>query len=139
MDRRVSLTVLVIVLAAAIALVFLFQGNKETDQCMYSSKNYTSTSLEECSRIRYTCAEEMKPFQNDCGCGCEPASTEKYYCTSESRDNELCIQEYAPVCGWFDPKQIQCIKYPCAQTFTNSCFSCIDPRVLYWTEGECPA
>lgn len=61
------------------------------------------------------------------------------YCTPESRQAEVCIQLYKPVCGWFDPEKIQCIRYPCAQTFSNSCFACANADVLYWTEGGCPA
>ncbi len=60
------------------------------------------------------------------------------YCTPESRQAEICIQLYKPVCGWFNPEKIQCIRYPCAQTFSNSCFACGNENVLYWTEGECP-
>ena len=59
-------------------------------------------------------------------------------CTPQSREAAACIQLYQPVCGWFDPAQIQCIKYPCAQTFSNSCFACMDEKVQYWTEEECP-
>lgn len=62
---------------------------------------------------------------------------EQNYCTQESREAQMCIEVYDPACGWLDPAQIQCIKYPCAQTFSNSCFACMDRRVLYWTKGEC--
>ena len=65
-------------------------------------------------------------------------SSEGNYCSSESRNAEACIELYQPVCGWFNPEKVQCIKYPCAQTFSNSCFSCMNPDVLYWTDGECP-
>lgn len=60
------------------------------------------------------------------------------FCTPQSREADACIQLYQPVCGWFDPAQVQCIRYPCAQTFSNSCFACMDGKVQYWTEGECP-
>ena len=63
---------------------------------------------------------------------------EENYCTPEQKKADICIELYQPVCGWFDPKKIQCIRYPCAQTFSNSCFACADEKVLYWTEGECP-
>ncbi len=58
-------------------------------------------------------------------------------CPAET--GEFCIELYQPVCGYFDPKKIQCIKYPCAQTFSNSCFACSNENVLYYTDGECPA
>ena len=61
-----------------------------------------------------------------------------HYCTAEQRKGEMCIGLYQPVCGWFDPARIQCVKYPCAQTYSNSCFACKNDKVLYWTEGGCP-
>ena len=60
------------------------------------------------------------------------------YCSPESRKGEACTAIYQHVCGWFDPQKIQCIRYPCASTYSNSCFACMDEKVLYWTEGECP-
>lgn len=62
----------------------------------------------------------------------------EHYCSPASRGVGACITLYKPVCGWFDGAKIKCIKYPCAQTFSNGCFACIDDKVLYWTEGECP-
>src|SRR3989344_1398931 len=59
-------------------------------------------------------------------------------CEASDRSASVCIELYQPVCGWLDPNKIQCIKYPCAQTFSNSCFACMNENVLYWTEGECP-
>ncbi len=59
-------------------------------------------------------------------------------CTAEQRQGNVCPELYGPVCGWFDPARIQCIRYPCAQEFSNGCFACHDDKVLYWTEGECP-
>ena len=63
---------------------------------------------------------------------------EENYCSEESKQATVCIQVYDPVCGWFDPQKIQCIRYPCAQTFSNSCFACMNENVLYYTPGECP-
>ena len=65
-------------------------------------------------------------------------SSKQNYCAAEQRKGEMCIELYKPVCGWFDPARIQCIKYPCAQIFSNSCSACHDGKVLYWTGGECP-
>ncbi|MEK6918297.1 MAG: hypothetical protein AABW51_05100 [Nanoarchaeota archaeon] len=64
--------------------------------------------------------------------------TKEVYCNAESRNVNVCVEIYSPVCGWFDSKKIQCIKYPCAQTFSNGCFACQDEKVEYYTEGECP-
>jgi hypothetical protein len=63
---------------------------------------------------------------------------EKHFCSIVDRASEACMEVYDPVCGWFDPGQIQCIRYPCAATYSNSCFACIDSKVHYWTRGECP-
>lgn len=63
----------------------------------------------------------------------------KTYCPINSIKDGVCIEIYKPVCGWFNPIKIQCIKYPCAETFSNSCFACSDDKVEYWTEEECPA
>lgn len=63
---------------------------------------------------------------------------EKNFCTPESREAETCKAIYEPVCGWFNPEKIQCIKYPCAQTYSNTCAACMNEDVLYWTEGLCP-
>lgn len=63
----------------------------------------------------------------------------KTFCKIEQRNAQACITLYQPVCGWNDPERIQCIKYPCAQTYSNGCFACSDEKVSYYTEGECPA
>lgn len=60
-------------------------------------------------------------------------------CAATTRPAGACIQIYQPVCGWFNPDKIQCIKYPCAQTFSNSCEACMDSKVISYTEGECPS
>lgn len=62
----------------------------------------------------------------------------KYFCPEESRNVGACITLYNPVCGWNDPEKIQCIKFPCASTYSNSCEACKNPDVLYYTNEECP-
>ena len=62
----------------------------------------------------------------------------KHYCSPEQREGEVCAEIYQPVCAWFDPAKVQCIKYPCAVTESNSCFACKKSDVLYWTDGTCP-
>jgi len=68
----------------------------------------------------------------------EPSNQEqeKNYCAEESRNSEVCTFLYDPVCGWFS-EETQCVKYPCAQTYSNSCVACLDEKVLYWTQGKC--
>jgi len=60
------------------------------------------------------------------------------FCEDSQRGDIVCTAEYNPACGWSDPGKIQCVTYPCAQTYSNSCVACSDENVLYWTEGECP-
>jgi hypothetical protein len=115
------------------------------------SKKYTSTDLDQCSRIRYICIKNYKPFTDEKGCGCEftfgeetsgqvePEDGKKLtvICTEEQRKATACTMEYSPVCGWFG-ENIKCIRYPCAQTYSNTCGACQNENVGYWTEGECP-
>ena len=113
-----------------------FDANEECQKIIeqkYSGKKCTFTlgqvswlPLGSCRNCTIKCQENQET---------EP---EQHYCTTEQRKGEICPELYKPVCGWFDPAKIQCIKYPCAQTFSNSCFACHDGKVLYWTEGECP-
>ena len=63
---------------------------------------------------------------------------EKAFCSENSREMNVCVKIYAPVCGWFDSDKVRCIKYPCAMTYSNSCHACIDEKVEYYTQGECP-
>jgi hypothetical protein len=74
------------------------------------------------------------PPENNSGAG-EPNET---LCKPEQRQAEFCTEEYAPVCGWNDPAKIQCIRYPCARTYSNACFACANDQVISWTPGECP-
>jgi len=115
------------------------------------SKKYVNKDAEECSRIKYACETNFVPFSDQDGCGCEftfeiaestPSSGAKLpaiQCMPEQRAAEACTEEYAPVCGWSDPGKIQCMKYPCAQTYSNACSACKDENVAYYTFGECPA
>lgn len=59
-------------------------------------------------------------------------------CTDEQRNADVCIEVYQPVCGWYDPDNVQCVTYPCAATYSNNCFACMDENVKYWTDGQCP-
>jgi hypothetical protein len=48
-----------------------------------------------------------------------------------------CTNEYIPVCGLYDPAQIQCVKAPCGETFDNVCYACHDSRVKSYFDGPC--
>ncbi len=55
---------------------------------------------------------------------------DKFYCVSEDRNAEACIQVYQPVCG-YDNNGNQ------IKSYSNSCFACINEDVKYYTFGEC--
>ena len=76
-----------------------------------------------------SCEFDLCPFED----------MEKHFCEPEDRDVNGCPEIYKEVCGWFDPGEIQCITFPCAETFTSDgCSACMNESVLYWTEGNCP-
>jgi len=109
--------------------------------------NYTINNIQDCSSLSLNCSKDQKPFYDSCGCGCKSEKAinlnntenntilEKHYCTARS---EICTEEYSPVCGWFN-STVQCLKYPCAQNYSNGCQACsINSTVEFWTQGECP-
>lgn len=53
----------------------------------------------------------------------------KKYCTPESREGDTCITLYDPVCGYFADQT--------KDTYSNSCFACLDQEVEYWIAEEC--
>ena len=59
---------------------------------------------------------------------------EKHYCYSPR--SQICTLQHDPVCGYFN-ETVQCVKAPCAQTYSNSCRACANEKVEYWVEGEC--
>lgn len=72
----------------------------------------------------------LKGFKEPYVCCFAESTIEKNYCTPNSRQADLCIAVYEPVCGWFEGDKIR-------TTYSNSCNACKDSRVVYWTEGEC--
>tara|TARA_Y100000310_G_scaffold26446_1_gene25215 strand:+ start:4956 stop:5612 length:657 start_codon:yes stop_codon:yes gene_type:complete len=62
----------------------------------------------------------------------------KTFCEETQRNAGACIKIYKPVCGWNNSEKIQCITFPCASTYGNSCEACSNEDVLYYTDGECP-
>lgn len=132
--------ILIIVLVLMGYLIY-YQINNTKKTCNYNSevKNYIGKSKEECNVIKFLCIQEMKPFTDECGCGCEKINPEpeKTYCTPEQKSAEVCPQYYSATCGWFN-QSIKCLKYPCANTFPNPCFACANPSVDFYTNGECP-
>ena len=60
---------------------------------------------------------------------------EKKFCDEESRNADVCITIYEPVCGYYTLND--CSDFTCKKTFSNSCFACIDKNVLFYVKGEC--
>lgn len=114
-------------------------GKHFVEEINDSNRNYHSGDVEECSRTQLLCVEGMKFFSDETGCGCEVVDGKKQnFCSDESRNADVCITLYDPVCGWNNPEEIQCIKFPCASTYSNSCNACKNSDVFYWTSGLCP-
>lgn len=139
MAKRLLMSILVLSL-------FLFgcsQMNLDEDVFVDNTKTYLSKNTSECASIRFKCDPGMAPFSDETGCGCEPVSEEnnkqgeRTYCLDEQRNADACIEIYQPVCGYFN-KNIQCIKYPCAMNFENSCKACSNEDVDYFEQGVCP-
>ncbi len=121
--------------------VFFYLDSKlnTVDECNYDSENYIGKNVDECSTVQVLCAEGFERFDDSCGCGCKPVEDlEKTFCNEDQRNVGACITIYQPVCGWDDPEKINCLTYPCATTYSNSCSACSNENVLYHTEGECP-
>jgi len=79
------------------------------------------------------------PSDEDSGAasdGNETSDLERHVCTPDEREVDACIELYQPVCGYFNDS-IQCVKAPCAATYSNGCFACMDEKVEAWTAGAC--
>ena len=104
-----------------------------------AAKRYISQEVTKCRDLDFDCASTEKPFLDDVGCGCQgTTAVNKNFCSAASRLAQVCTQEYAPVCGWFD-QTIKCLRYPCAQVYGNACQACQNQQVAYWTSGDCPS
>ncbi len=125
MKNQAKTTLAIIIVILALIIIFMPSGNVNPIACTQEAK---------------LCADGMAVSRNS-SLGCEFDACpiqDKVFCTPEQRQVDACIEIYQPVCGWNNPDKIQCIKFPCANTYSNSCFACQDENVEYWTEGECP-
>jgi hypothetical protein len=104
-------------------------------------RTVVSNNPAQCEVIRFTCEPGMQPWFSQEGCGCEKEvripEGQMNLCAATSWMEGACTMEYRPVCGWFD-ESVQCLTYPCAQTYSNPCMACTNEQVRGWTEGECP-
>jgi hypothetical protein len=58
-------------------------------------------------------------------------------CSEESRNVNACIEIYQPVCA---EVRVECVRAPCnpvKETYSNSCFACMNERVGSFVVGEC--
>jgi len=97
----------------------LVGGDKDEHGCIPSAGYTWCEALEKC----------LRTWEEEC----------PTLCTEDQRNVDACIEIYQPVCGWSDPEKVQCVTYPCASDYSNSCFACMDGNVKYWTEGPCPS
>ncbi len=143
--NRTFKIIISIILVLILIFAAIFFSIKLLKKEIKSERYYISEDVGFCNQIKFLCKSGYEPFSDDKGCGCRLISEEndsgnpenKTFCADESRGADVCIELYAPVCGWFG-SEIKCIKYPCAQTFSNSCFACSNGNVEYYTQGECP-
>jgi hypothetical protein len=120
-----------------------YSWNSTLESCVrqweIDERNYINEDPGFCATIQFLCAEGLRPFFDSTGCGCESESARQDdVCSFRDREAEVCLAIYDPVCGWFN-QDINCVKYPCAETYSNSCVACQNEDVLYYTEGECPS
>ncbi len=136
-----------LIIAIAILSLIFFTHNAKIDfapSCASTSVDKTYLKNGSSCVINFMCIQGEQAFRDQCGCGCQKVNVatqvqpEGTLCTPAQKKGNLCTMEYAPTCGWFDPAQIQCLKYPCAQTFSNPCTACHNVNVVSYTQGECP-
>lgn len=143
-----TIVALVVIILLIIVVYVNLTKNNSTNHpqaCDYNSPTKNYLKKEQFCVINFLCIRDTKAFSDSCGCGCEKISTteinnttnEKTFCTTESRNAQFCTANYKPVCGWFT-SSVKCIKYPCAKSFSNKCFACMDNSVNFTTNGECP-
>ena len=67
-----NLNTILIVLLVALTITSIIYYFYPSTGCNYDNgdKRYVAKSIDECSRIRYTCNPGEQYFSNMCGCGC---------------------------------------------------------------------
>ena len=83
MDKRVLNSVFVVAIGLLAIVVILVLYNPTGNQQVEGRKTYIGNSQEECSRIRFICAEEKEYFTDEKGCGCKNPGSDNF--TEHSR------------------------------------------------------
>jgi len=102
---------------------------------------FLPTSPQACTAEAKLCPDGTAVGRTGPNCefeSCPDVKENRVYCTEEQKQADACIEIYQPVCGYSDPEKIKCLVYPCASTYSNSCFACMAEDVLYWVDGICP-
>lgn len=142
-QNTILLIIVLILIAIAAGYLIYYQINNPIKICTYDSPARFYIKKDPNCVINFLCIKDEKAFKDECGCGCETINItanqteQKILCTPEQKKAQVCPEYFSATCGWFN-SSIQCIKYPCAQTFSNPCFACADENVDYYTVGECP-
>lgn len=120
--KGMSSLVIVSLVLAALVIYVLLNAQQESPQCTLEAK---------------LCPDGSAVGRTGPNCEFAPCPGGQTYCSPESRNADACAEIYQPVCGWFG-QDVQCVVYPCATAFSNSCEACMNPTVEYYTPGECP-
>lgn len=131
-------------------------ASAETVYVNLSSSYKVFDTPKDCVAKSLICDSGMIPYVNESGCGCKPSivsigdsvlfvtlnktigNLTEHVCSSTSKQKDLCIQVFSPVCGWFDKDVLGCTGSDCMRVFSNACEACKQQDVVFWTDGECP-
>ncbi|KAL4468130.1 hypothetical protein ABPG72_019134 [Tetrahymena utriculariae] len=67
---------------------------------------------------------------------CESYRKQAIFCHPDDSQYDSCTEEYRPVCGVFDNKDLSQYQSK-SKTYSNSCFACIDENVSYYIHQSC--
>lgn len=78
--------------------------------CDYNDldKSYVRTSAEECSLVRFTCADGTEYFSNECGCGCQIIEDEKEYVSTDVEECRTILYQCSEGRPFFDETGCGC-------------------------------
>lgn len=136
--------IILIIITTLISIPFIF--NKKTGEVPKYDEYCQDERPEFCTKeYNPVCAQNGETYSNPCvacsdsnviGYNFGECESETFYCSDEMRSAEFCTEEYNPVCGYFT-KEVNCIRAPCADTYSNPCYACQNSMVSYYRFGEC--